>query len=497
MPYPDELIYSTIARAGVRLGITSPKELLDEVFDDRRVVATCDLTGHLAAIARHYPAGAELSVEKLAYRHTLFPLYAPFVPEKRRRQCLQLMGGRTRGAVHLLLGVAASRTRQADVLRACQDCVIEQITRYGEPYWMRCWQVRGAEICLRHGKLAPTRLARHPAHRHAFVSLAPDLITTSRPPACTVEDTRMTERIRELLAIPPGISPTLDQWSQFYAAMAADYGCSAGRHMKHDQILDKLYSTWSTRWLESMGLQMNDSPPHWLQGIFRKHRKAFSYLEHLTVLEVFMGREWNLQDILRLVSQFPKVRKPITAPPAQPDRLSREVLAKRKAWRTLLNRYGVKQARLHGGQAVYAALYRCDRAWLLQINKTHQASLRRRPQRVDWPRRDQEFYVRLCDIRKTENLSANKLRRSRRWYLTRLGPMTTITKNMARLPLTSSFLDQHAETVSQYQVRRIYTAIQTLSANHLPLKRWRILRASGLSDLRLQQAARELLDKVK
>ena len=75
MPYPDELLYSTIARAGVRMGITSPKELLDEVFGDRKVVATPDISGYLRAIAEHYPAGAGLSVESLGLSaHAFSPL---------------------------------------------------------------------------------------------------------------------------------------------------------------------------------------------------------------------------------------------------------------------------------------------------------------------------------------------------------------------------------------------------------------------------------------
>ncbi|MGU5538451.1 TniQ family protein [Aeromonas hydrophila] len=42
VPYPDELIYSLVARAGIHLGLTSPKQLLDEVFANRHVIATVD-----------------------------------------------------------------------------------------------------------------------------------------------------------------------------------------------------------------------------------------------------------------------------------------------------------------------------------------------------------------------------------------------------------------------------------------------------------------------
>lgn len=43
VPYSNELIYSTIARAGVYQGIVSPKQLLDEVYGNRKVVATLGL----------------------------------------------------------------------------------------------------------------------------------------------------------------------------------------------------------------------------------------------------------------------------------------------------------------------------------------------------------------------------------------------------------------------------------------------------------------------
>ena len=49
-PYPNELIYSTIARAGIHHAITSPKQLLEEVFANRQVIATIDLPSHLTCL---------------------------------------------------------------------------------------------------------------------------------------------------------------------------------------------------------------------------------------------------------------------------------------------------------------------------------------------------------------------------------------------------------------------------------------------------------------
>ena len=59
MPYEHELIYSTVARAGTRLALDSPKQLLDEVFENRKVIATVDLPCHLNAIMTKTPYKAK------------------------------------------------------------------------------------------------------------------------------------------------------------------------------------------------------------------------------------------------------------------------------------------------------------------------------------------------------------------------------------------------------------------------------------------------------
>ncbi|MCA1931792.1 TniQ family protein, partial [Rheinheimera sp.] len=91
IPYPNELIYSTVARTGTYLGISSPKQLLDEVYGDRKVIATMDLPCHLQAISNQLKRTGRYSVDELVYQHTLFPLYAPFVSEEHRLRVLKMM----------------------------------------------------------------------------------------------------------------------------------------------------------------------------------------------------------------------------------------------------------------------------------------------------------------------------------------------------------------------------------------------------------------------
>ena len=66
MPYEHELIYSTVARAGIRLAFESPKQLLDAVFKNRQVIATVDLPCHLNAIVNQY-SEKQLSLQNINY----------------------------------------------------------------------------------------------------------------------------------------------------------------------------------------------------------------------------------------------------------------------------------------------------------------------------------------------------------------------------------------------------------------------------------------------
>ena len=172
IPYAEELIYSTVARYKIRAGLISPKQLLDDVFEDRGVVATVDLPCHLSKIANHYPHN-RFNLNYIAYQHTLFPLYAPFIPESRRQECLRWMANHSQGAIHLAIGNNASRLPSVKYIRYCPQCFNEQFKDYGEWYWSRMWQIPGITCCSKHGSLADSSVEYRPNSRHDFIAPTP------------------------------------------------------------------------------------------------------------------------------------------------------------------------------------------------------------------------------------------------------------------------------------------------------------------------------------
>ena len=495
LPYPDELIYSTIARAGVRLGITSPKMLLDEVFGNRKVIATVDLPNQLNSVVRQLPMLTDCGVEALAYQHTLFPVYAPFTCEDRRRQCLLWMSSSSQGAVHLALGVAASRVRQARSMRYCPQCLDEQKQQYGEYFWARRWQLAGANCCIKHGQLHSAMPLRHGYHRHQFFPASPKLCPHDDIEPAQEQDKKIAVQIACLLAASPSTSASFEQWSIYYKQLALQAGCNRGQQIQYEAIRGKVIRYWTEKWLHSQGVPVTDSQSCWLRGIFRKHRKSFSYLEHIVALAPFLPAEWRITDVIEQVKSTEGLTEQSKRLPADSAAITEITLSKRNDWQQLVSEHGPKAARNQNG-ALYAWLYRNDRDWLLTLNRQCQIERSLPEQKVNWHERDRKTVRKLTAIRDQFEFLLSSPRWSKNWYLSKLEKSATVEKNPEKFPLVQRFFQRYCEDTTDYQIRRITCSLAEHQYPARRPERWQLLRSSGLSDERITTITEQFMQEV-
>ena len=491
--YEDELIYSVIARAGVRAGIMSPKQLLDEVFDNRKVIATIDLPNQVSAIVKLYRSH-QYKVETLIYSHTLFPIYAPFIPQDRRRQCLAWMKKESRGSVHLAVGLNASRVAIPKKVRYCPSCFKTQLESLGECYWSRLWQVQGANCCLEHGSLIDSELDFRPSARHSYVSANFGNNTTIVQTNASETDVFVTHKALELLTLPPLPSPSYEQWSLFYKNLALSANCNRGSgHINFDSIVNNLLNRWSLSTLQQFNLHDLDAGNSWLRSIFRKHRKSFSYLEHLIVIEAFIGKEWNFKEIIEHAGILSTKKEDEILKPS--EKSASGIQLKRDQWQNLLVecQKSIKQARRKDG-GLYAWLYRHDKTWLLFYNRSHHSKHIENGLKHDWGERDRLYVRQLINIKNTLIWDLDSPRRSSNWWLNQAKTSSTIDKNLDKLPLISSFLSRYSESVSDYQIRRLSRVLIDSIDKKESLSRWVILRQAGLSEQRMTSVTERFLE---
>lgn len=289
-PYPDELLYSILARYHIRSGNFSPKATLFDLFGSTSVSSVVDLPGHLDALVDNMPPGSVFSAESILFNHTLFPFYAPFLPPERASEILSCMKGSSGGSIHGKAGIMASNFEIPRFLRFCPTCFLEDTEIYGEPYWHRLHQVPGVLVCQKHLTVLTDSTVRVSGYKkHEFH--APNEIN------CTISPQKISytgEVLEKLCLIAEDVefllknrlsslSPFELQERYLSLLIDKDLATPTGRVRQRD-LSTGFLNYYGNELLNLLQSPVNKSSDSWLNNIVRKHRKAFHPIRHLLLL---------------------------------------------------------------------------------------------------------------------------------------------------------------------------------------------------------------------
>lgn len=492
VPYPEELLYSTIARAGVHDGDTSPKQLLDKVFNNRKIVATIDLPSHIEQLVDQYPQSLCLDAATLIYGHTLWPIYSPFQPVERNRTIKNRMLGNLQGAIHLSAGISASRIKAKESLYVCTGCLKEQKLRYGECFWDRSWQIPLAKLCLKHGPLNKTNIELNGEHRHSYIPV--ESVDILDPVELVSVDKLFSQQLALLLKVE-NLEISFAQWTAFYGSLASRFGFMNGSKVDHSKIHHVVIQFWGKHWLADANILPLETETSWLRCLFRKHRKSFSYVEHIVAILALTNGAFNIDDAMGIASDLVVHDKNIDQNPIQHCDSQKALTFDQTQWNSLLSCSSPKQARLKE-PALYARLYRNHHDWLMKVDKKFHFDRKSVSSRIDWPMRDRQTARALKSILNTlsEDLRAPHL--SKTYLIHQLESPVTVEKNLYRLPRVLNLLSWYSESTSEYQARRLTRAYLSMQEHGQEIKRWSLLRHAGLSDERMTDVVSELLKEI-
>lgn len=293
--YPDELLYSVLARYHVRSGNISPKATLRELFGSTTVTATVDLPSHLNALVQNLPPLSKHTVESLIQKHTLYPFYAPFLFPDKAELVYRSMLEHSWGDIHTRAGIMASSVRTPNRLRFCPACFREEQEKYGEAYWHRLHQLPGVFVCPAHlTLLQDSSVAIHARNKHEFVAASED--------CCLPKLRRVTYQsntFKQLVGLAQDV-----EWLLNNAVTAEDNASLLGRYkslliggrlatttgrVMQAELIRCFSSFFGSEFLKLLDSDVSyESESNWLSNIVRKHRKTFHPLRHLLLMR-FLG----------------------------------------------------------------------------------------------------------------------------------------------------------------------------------------------------------------
>lgn len=149
-PYKDEVLYSTLARYHLRSGNTSYKATMKDLYGDYDVTAVMDLPANINRLIENMPIGNKYTSQDIIYNHTLYPLYASFLPLERAEKVFNSMVKSNGGDIYSRAGLMASSITMNRYFMFCPECMKDDLENYGEYYWHRIHQVPCITLCPKH-----------------------------------------------------------------------------------------------------------------------------------------------------------------------------------------------------------------------------------------------------------------------------------------------------------------------------------------------------------
>ncbi|MBW4693437.1 MAG: TnsD family transposase [Lyngbya sp. HA4199-MV5] len=606
-PYPDEVLYSVLARYHIRSGNTGPKLTVQELFNAKNAIATADLPANLEALATNLSLISQITVEELIQNHTLYRFYAAFLPQERSQQIIEAMRSGDGGGIHDKVGIRASLVSVPRYFRFCPQCTQNDQQIYGELYWHRLHQVPGVLVCPHHAEVLQSSLIpMQGLNRHAYSAASPDNCRSHQTDApfsqkalSTLHGLAQDAYFLLEQALP---SRAVTWFRQQYIALLIERGLATATGRVHQRdLLGQFLSFYGHNLLDSLDSNVALQDEHnWLTGIVRKHRKTFHPLRHLLMLRFLGVSVADFFQVDRSYKPFgagpwlclnaaakhylkPKItnltislccdtKKPVgtftcscgfiycrTGPDqteaetrrigkikavgsvwqqelkqlveverlglretarrlqVDPNTINRYVklldlqpqwrshsetqnsvateviypqangsddrkTQHRQTWSTLRSQHpqASKTALRRCAPATYSWLYRYDQVWLSQHSPSAQKPVYIN-NRVDWQERDEQILAQVQEAMQRLLVAERPIRITVSKVAKVIGQLALIEQHLDQMPLTKVYLDTVAESIEDYQIRRVRWVARLLDHRGESVDRWKVIRIAGLS----------------
>ena len=146
--YPDELLYSQLARYFAHSGYMAYVCAAEDLFESRAVRPDIEFLNAYTQDALERIT-SEMPMVAVIMRHTMFSYYGRFLPIERRTQAFRALLN-MQSNYRDFLYMPTRKDHRPRKLRYCPMCAEEDRQRYGETYWHRLHQMIRVNICGKH-----------------------------------------------------------------------------------------------------------------------------------------------------------------------------------------------------------------------------------------------------------------------------------------------------------------------------------------------------------
>lgn len=552
VPYPDEILYSTLARYCIRSGNVKDIHNFEDLFDSRNCIAVLELPTQLDALVENMPLNTRYTTEYFIYKHTLFPFLAAFIPEDRSNKIINTMKNGKGATSYVSAGLISGFTNFNKYFRFCPECFKDDIKTFGEPYWHRSHQVTGLFICLKHKMplYNSTELIRA-GNRQRFISASEKNCIIEKeinyPKDMIKKMLWMVEDAEILLNNQFGFKEP--EWfrNQFRVKLIEKDYARMNNYIHQKKLKEDFVSFYGHEYLQLVQSSITSNSGGWLPDIVRKNNRTTYAIRYLllarfldiSVMDLFNTKlggntdnednihayqelwderlieltqsELSIREIADILQSSTKtIRKAI-------DRLKIEEFWKfngggkylntkytdteefrlkkkklRERWLELHLQYSDKSSNQirKDNDGVYLWLKKYDGEWM----EAHYRRVNNKVNHIDWSKRDMELLPQVKQL--VKELKKGKPERIT-WTTIggKLGISGWLSKKKEKLPLTKEYIESELESLQEYHIRKIKWAVEELEMQGKEITLWNLVETAGVKP-RYMEAISEKIQEI-
>ena len=548
-PYPDEILYSTLARYCIRSGNIKEIHNFEDLFGTRNCIAVMELSTQLDALIENMPISTKYTAEYFIYKHTLFPYLAAFIPRDRAEKIIETMKNGEGAVSYMRIGLISNSINLNKYFRFCPECFKEDIERFGEPYWHRSHQVTGVFVCLKH-KIPlynSTELIRA-GNRQRFISASCKNCIVEKEISYSNYLMKkmlwMAGDVEILLNNQFGFKKT--EWfrNQFRVKLIEKGYARMNNYIHQKKLKQDFVDFYGHEYLALVQSPVSVNSGGWLPDMVRNNDRTTYSIRYL-LLARFLGipvadlfntklgsndedennidayqELWDqrlieltqsglsireISDILK--SSAKTIRKAIDRlgveefwkfngggkylhskfTDTEEFRMKRERL--REKWLELHAQYPDKSSSQirKNNDGVYAWLKRYDSEWMEENYRRIKTVVNT----VDWDKRDAELLPQVKEVVK-EMREGKPERITWTTIGSKLGISGWLSKKKEKLPLVKAYIESQVESMEEFHVRKIKWGIEELERQGKEMTLWNLVETAGVKPGYMKSISQEI-----
>ena len=487
LPYPDESLYSLIARYHERSGNYLICDTIEQLFGDKRQASSTVIPyrlGHMADLTECYG----LTFEKLLHEYTLYDFFLLFSTEGNREAVAQILESNIPKSYDAYLGL---HERQGFHQRMwfCPQCKEEEREKYGESYWHNLHQAPGMICCAKHRcRLidSPVMMTGHGTRN--YISLeSVEVFEVPKQRELSACEIVVSQDLEELWNTRKRTRAVWEKHRNSFAdcflKLAAEKGLATkGGSLRRERLIEAINNRFGQELLAQLGVSFENNRRQWPITLCRHGKQAKCATKYVLMAELLCGSWTAFLSYAEEESQATDWQRRTYAQECDPEKLEKY----RNQWEDVLNKNpnATRNQLIQEAQSVYLWLNRHDKNWLLE----HFPEAKKRGGNIasfDWGEKD-----RIC-VEKIKCLQrqwiAEKGKPQRITYTRFFHALEIIRPNLKKMPKSAELLQRYVESDRQWDVRRLRWAINEITKNGEALVVWKVVRKAGICDRRRKE----------